>query len=106
MAARDGEFPSVTNSKINGSLRFAPSARTASPRPRFAVSQTGNAISSLESAAQPKISRPQLEGAVLLAFLQAIAIAGERVQRKGIAVQVIFQVEHARKAGPRKLTFA
>src|SRR5882724_11835368 len=60
----------------------------------------------LKPAAQPEFAGLELEGGVVLGATRLIRIASESVDREGIPVEVILQIEDAREAGAGEIRLA
>src|SRR5260370_6467056 len=77
----------------------------ARPSAKSAVSGRGNRIRRSKAAAHPEFIRQKFHRAKLSRSLQLVAKARQRVQWERIPVQVVFQVENARKAGAGEFVF-
>src|SRR5258708_22350364 len=82
------------------------SARAILPLRRSRLSLRGNFITVLKTAALPEFFRTEFACAEFFGLAGLIVEAGQGINRKRIAIEVIFQIENTGKAGAGEVPFA
>src|SRR5579863_8159422 len=97
---KDGE-----RCRIIAPSRPLANARDTLPRSRSRLSRKGNFILVLETAAQTKLFRAEFYGAEFLRLAELVIKTGQRINRKRVAIQVVFQIKDTRETGAGKVVF-